>query len=114
MNAGFEEHELKPHQDNQEDFYDERRIETMTGMGFKRKEIEDSLRNHKYDEHYATYLLLGRRHSDVSQGVRGRCMQDRVEDILSRIGSDFSNRGQCLYSKILGRVDDIVRGLRSE
>ncbi|XP_011666722.1 MAP/microtubule affinity-regulating kinase 3 isoform X2 [Strongylocentrotus purpuratus] len=99
MNAGFEEHELKPHQDNQEDFYDERRIETMTGMGFKRKEIEDSLRNHKYDEHYATYLLLGRRHSDAedADSTSGSCLslpQRTVSDLSSSITQSPSSQGK--------------------
>ncbi|XP_011666727.1 MAP/microtubule affinity-regulating kinase 3 isoform X8 [Strongylocentrotus purpuratus] len=100
MNAGFEEHELKPHQDNQEDFYDERRIETMTGMGFKRKEIEDSLRNHKYDEHYATYLLLGRRHSDQAEdadSTSGSCLslpQRTVSDLSSSITQSPSSQGK--------------------
>ncbi|XP_011666724.1 MAP/microtubule affinity-regulating kinase 3 isoform X4 [Strongylocentrotus purpuratus] len=110
MNAGFEEHELKPHQDNQEDFYDERRIETMTGMGFKRKEIEDSLRNHKYDEHYATYLLLGRRHSDQAEdadSTSGSCLslpQRTVSDLSSSITQSPSSqvvrkRGQHSYKR---------------
>ncbi|XP_011666725.1 MAP/microtubule affinity-regulating kinase 3 isoform X5 [Strongylocentrotus purpuratus] len=109
MNAGFEEHELKPHQDNQEDFYDERRIETMTGMGFKRKEIEDSLRNHKYDEHYATYLLLGRRHSDAedADSTSGSCLslpQRTVSDLSSSITQSPSSqvvrkRGQHSYKR---------------
>ncbi|XP_011666726.1 MAP/microtubule affinity-regulating kinase 3 isoform X6 [Strongylocentrotus purpuratus] len=105
MNAGFEEHELKPHQDNQEDFYDERRIETMTGMGFKRKEIEDSLRNHKYDEHYATYLLLGRRHSDQAEdadSTSGSCLslpQRTVSDLSSSITQSPSSQGQHSYKR---------------
>nr|BAF98999.1 partitioning defective 1 [Hemicentrotus pulcherrimus] len=109
MNAGFEEHELKPHQDNQEDFYDERRIETMTGMGFKRKEIEDSLRNHKYDEYYATYLLLGRRHSDAedADSTSGSCLslpQRTVSDLSSSITQSPSSqvvrkRGQHSYKR---------------
>nr|XP_054758286.1 MAP/microtubule affinity-regulating kinase 3-like isoform X2 [Lytechinus pictus] len=109
MNAGFEENELKPHQDNQEDFYDERRIETMTGMGFKRKEIEDSLRNHKYDEHYATYLLLGRRHSDAedADSTSGSCLslpQRTVSDLSSSITQSPSSqvvrkRGQHSYKR---------------
>lgn len=99
MNAGFEESELKPHQDNQEDLYDERRIEAMTGMGFKRKEIEDSLRNHKYDEHYATYLLLGRRHSDTedADSTSGSCLslpQRTVSDMSSSITQSPSSQGK--------------------
>lgn len=38
----------------------------MINMGYSRKEIEESLRLQKYDDIHATYLLLGRRTSDVS------------------------------------------------
>ena len=37
----------------------------MTNMGYTRKEIEDSLSQNKYDDITATYLLLGRRTSEV-------------------------------------------------
>lgn len=38
------------------------------GKGYTRAEIEDSLKNMKYDDITATYLLLGRRSPDVSIG----------------------------------------------
>ena len=41
-------------------------IETLVGMGYSRAEIEDSLSQGKYDDVFATYLLLGRKNSDVS------------------------------------------------
>ncbi|XP_072165989.1 MAP/microtubule affinity-regulating kinase 3-like isoform X1 [Diadema setosum] len=101
MNAGFEDNELKPHQDNQEDFHDERRIEMMTSMGFKRKDVEDSLRNHKYDEHYATYLLLGRRHNDQqtedADSTSGSCLslpQRAVSDLTPTISQSPSSQGK--------------------
>ncbi len=37
----------------------------MANMGYTRKEIEESLSQNKYDEITATYLLLGRRTSEV-------------------------------------------------
>lgn len=36
------------------------------GMGYTRSEIEDSLTQAKYDDVFATYLLLGRKSTDVS------------------------------------------------
>ena len=39
--------------------------ERMINMGYSRKEIEESLIKNKYDEITATYLLLGRRTSEV-------------------------------------------------
>jgi len=38
----------------------------MINMGYSRKEIEESLLQQKYNDIMATYLLLGRRGSDVS------------------------------------------------
>ena len=40
--------------------------EILTGMGYGKTDIEDSLKTQKYDDIFATYLLLGRRASDVS------------------------------------------------
>ena len=38
----------------------------MVNMGYNRKDIEESLRLQKYDDIHATYLLLGRRTTEVS------------------------------------------------
>lgn len=65
MNVGYEDSELKPYKEPEPDLSDERRIEIMVSLGFQKRDIEDSLRNNKYDEAYATYLLLGRRQTDV-------------------------------------------------
>lgn len=35
-------------------------------MGYSRGEIEESLSQSKYDDIFATYLLLGRKSNDVS------------------------------------------------
>jgi len=40
--------------------------EALVNMGYNRSEIEESLANAKYDDVFATYLLLGRKSSDVS------------------------------------------------
>lgn len=40
--------------------------EALVGMGYSRSEIEDSLTQAKYDDVFATYLLLGRKSTDVS------------------------------------------------
>ncbi len=45
--------------------------ETLIGMGYSRAEIEDSLTQCKYDDVFATYLLLGRKNSDVSTDMCG-------------------------------------------
>lgn len=39
----------------------------MVGMGYSREEIHESLTRMKYDEITATYLLLGRKPSEVSK-----------------------------------------------
>lgn len=40
--------------------------EALVSLGYTRSEIEDSLGQAKYDDVFATYLLLGRKTTDVS------------------------------------------------
>uniref|UniRef100_A0A1B6DFJ7 MAP/microtubule affinity-regulating kinase 3 n=1 Tax=Clastoptera arizonana TaxID=38151 RepID=A0A1B6DFJ7_9HEMI len=71
MNMGYEEDELKPYQEPEPDFKDLKRIDALVGMGYSRTEIEDSLAQAKYDDVFATYLLLGRKSTDPeSDGSR--------------------------------------------
>lgn len=63
---GYEDDELKPFVEKNDDFSDPKRVEVLMGMGYTKSDIEESLKNHKYDDIFATYLLLGRRSSDVS------------------------------------------------
>lgn len=46
--------------------------EILVGMGYSRGEIEESLSQAKYDDIFATYLLLGRKSNDVSTHVIGK------------------------------------------
>jgi len=85
MNMGYEEDELKPYVEPDSDFKDLKRIgcpvvEALVGMGYSRTEIEDSLAQAKYDDVFATYLLLGRKSTDP-------------ESDGSRSGSSLSLRG---------------------
>ncbi|XP_059350379.1 serine/threonine-protein kinase MARK2-like isoform X5 [Daphnia carinata] len=80
MNMGHEEDELKPYSEPEVDLSDQKRIEILVGMGYSRTEIEDSLKTQKYDDVFATYLLLGRRSTDL-------------ESDGSRSGSSLSLRG---------------------
>lgn len=41
-------------------------VEALVAMGYNRQEIEDSLSQVRYDDVFATYLLLGRKSTDVS------------------------------------------------
>lgn len=45
---------------------DPKRIEALVSLGFNRFDVENSLDSQKYDDAYATYLLLGRKCIDVS------------------------------------------------
>lgn len=66
MNMGFEEEELLPFKEPSVDLNDQKRIEILCGMGYSRKEVEESLQTAKFDDCYASYLLLGKKSSDVS------------------------------------------------
>lgn len=54
-------------------------LDIMVGMGYSQEEIQESLSKMKYDEITATYLLLGRKSSEVSIALpnakkqRNRC-----------------------------------------
>ncbi|XP_030372243.1 MAP/microtubule affinity-regulating kinase 3 isoform X17 [Scaptodrosophila lebanonensis] len=71
MNMGFEEDELKPYIEPKQDLADPKRIEALVAMGYNRQEIEASLSQVRYDDVFATYLLLGRKSTDPeSDGSR--------------------------------------------
>ncbi|XP_059163745.1 MAP/microtubule affinity-regulating kinase 3-like isoform X17 [Physella acuta] len=71
INMGYEDRELKPFREPSKDELDSQRIELMINMGYNRKDIEESLKMQKYDDIHATYLLLGRRTTDVSSLLEG-------------------------------------------
>jgi serine/threonine protein kinase len=58
MNVGYEDDELKPFLEPKQNFNDPVRFQTLMRMGYSIEEIEESLRNRKYDEVMANYLLL--------------------------------------------------------
>ena len=67
MNMGYEDdEELVPFKEPILDIGDTKRIDILVGMGYNRHEVETSLQTHKFDDAYASYLLLGRRSTDVS------------------------------------------------
>ncbi|KAM7342686.1 par-1 isoform 4-T9 [Cochliomyia hominivorax] len=74
MNMGFEDDELKPYVEPKQDLADVKRIgktEALVAMGYNRQEIEASLSQVRYDDVFATYLLLGRKSTDPeSDGSR--------------------------------------------
>ncbi|XP_033735130.1 MAP/microtubule affinity-regulating kinase 3-like isoform X15 [Pecten maximus] len=75
INMGYEDRELKPYREPPKDLVDPKRIEIMVNMGYSRKDIEDSITNQKYDDIQATYLLLGRRSSDLEGSDRSGSSQ---------------------------------------
>lgn len=71
MNLGFEDDELKPYVEPKPDLSDAKRIEALVAMGYNRADIEASLAQQRYDDIFATYLLLRRKNSDAeSDGSR--------------------------------------------
>ncbi|CAJ1054173.1 serine/threonine-protein kinase MARK1-like [Xyrichtys novacula] len=68
MNAGYDEKELKPFNEPEQDFNDLKRIELMGTMGFPQDEVKKALDGQKYNEVTAVYLLLGRKHAEFEGG----------------------------------------------
>ncbi|XP_014249998.1 serine/threonine-protein kinase MARK2-like isoform X4 [Cimex lectularius] len=97
MNMGHEDDELKPYLEPEPDYKDLKRIEALVGMGYTRMEIEDSLTQAKYDDVFATYLLLGRKSTDP-------------ESDGSRSGSSLSLRGNHQGSAASGGANSPSHG----
>ncbi|VEN57961.1 unnamed protein product, partial [Callosobruchus maculatus] len=69
--VGYESDELKPYVEPEPDMNDPKRIEALVCLGFNRYDVENSLDSQKYDDAFATYLLLGRKSTDPeSDGSR--------------------------------------------
>lgn len=67
MNIGCEDDELKPYVEPEQDFIDPKRVEILiSSTCCTKEEIDDSLRNKRYDDLMAYYLLLHRRTQEVS------------------------------------------------
>ncbi|CAM1309911.1 MARK1 (predicted) [Pycnogonum litorale] len=61
MNVCYEDDELKPYIEPEVLYTDSDRLEFLMAMGYTRSEILEALKNMKYDDITATYLLLGKR-----------------------------------------------------
>ncbi|KAM4712990.1 MAP/microtubule affinity-regulating kinase 3-like isoform 2-T4 [Anableps anableps] len=67
INGGDEE-ELLPYVEPELDIRDQSRIDLMVQMGYSREKINESLSKMKYDDITATYLLLGRKATEMDVG----------------------------------------------
>jgi len=65
MNMGYEDDDLKPYIEPIQDWADSKRIEILQQtMGYSNSVVEEALKQQKFDDCYASYLLLGRRNTD--------------------------------------------------
>merc|ERR1719508_115004 len=64
MNMGYEDDDLKPYVEPIQDWADSKRIEILQTMGYSNSVVEEALKQQKFDDCYASYLLLGRRNTD--------------------------------------------------
>lgn len=104
MNVGYEDDELKPFIEPEPDYTDQTRVNLLTNLGYTKEEIDDSLKNKKYDDVMANYLLLYKKPSENEQSdsrsssslsLRGlRPSLDAVPNItLSGAGGTSTNAG---------------------
>ncbi|KAM4853780.1 MAP/microtubule affinity-regulating kinase 3 isoform 9-T10 [Thomomys bottae] len=99
INAGHEEDELKPFIEPELDISDQKRIDIMVGMGYSQEEIQESLSKMKYDEITATYLLLGRKSSELDASDSSSSSNLSLAKV--RPSSDLSNNtGQSPHHRV--------------
>ncbi|XP_063804603.1 MAP/microtubule affinity-regulating kinase 3 isoform X4 [Pseudophryne corroboree] len=99
INAGHEEDELKPFVEPELDIADQKRIDIMVGMGYSREEIQESLSKMKYDEITATYLLLGRKSTELDASDSSSSSNLSLAKV--RPSSDLNNStGQSPHHKV--------------
>ncbi|XP_040189632.1 MAP/microtubule affinity-regulating kinase 3 isoform X5 [Rana temporaria] len=99
INAGHEEEELKPFIEPELDISDQKRIDIMIGMGYSKEEIQESLSKMKYDEITATYLLLGRKSSELDASDSSSSSNLSLAKV--RPSSDLNNStGQSPHHKV--------------
>ncbi|XP_008047815.1 MAP/microtubule affinity-regulating kinase 3 isoform X8 [Carlito syrichta] len=99
INAGHEEDELKPFVEPELDISDQKRIDIMVGMGYSQEEIQESLGKMKYDEITATYLLLGRKSSELDASDSSSSSNLSLAKV--RPSSDLNNStGQSPHHKV--------------
>ncbi len=66
MNINYENDELKPYEEPNQDFNDTARVDVIVrDTTHRREQILDSLATRKYDDIMAFYLLLGIRSNEV-------------------------------------------------
>uniref|UniRef100_A0A8K9VGN4 non-specific serine/threonine protein kinase n=1 Tax=Oncorhynchus mykiss TaxID=8022 RepID=A0A8K9VGN4_ONCMY len=92
INAGCEEDEMKPFVEPETDITDQKRIDIMVGMGYTREEVTESLTRMKYDEITATYLLLGRKSTEVRGDLS--LPPHNLSLAKARPASEHNNNGQ--------------------
>ncbi|GAU88710.1 hypothetical protein RvY_01351-2 [Ramazzottius varieornatus] len=102
MNIGYEDDELKPYIEPETDLSDSERITKLAQMGYSRRETEEALRDMKYDDIFATYLLLFRmkRPSDdveASGSTKDRHLQ-RVDTTPGPVNASASVTSQSTAS----------------
>ncbi|GLD59330.1 serine/threonine-protein kinase MARK1 isoform X2 [Lates japonicus] len=91
MNVGYDNDELKPFTEPEQDFNDLERIELMGTMGFPQEEVMKALDGQKYNEVTATYLLLGKKPAEF-EGTESLSSTNLVQ--RSRPCSDINGSSQ--------------------
>ncbi len=73
MNIGYEDDELKPYNEPTLDLNEQSRIDFLIKeLKYSKDQVDDSLKNRKYDEIMATYMLLATKTSELDSAVESR------------------------------------------
>ena len=110
MNIGCEEEELKPYVEPETELNDPRRVEVLTSMGLTREEIEDSLRNKKYDDVMANYLLLDPNQNDAADSRSSSSLS--LRGLRPALEAAANNGQSPLHSKVQRSVSATAKPRR--
>lgn len=110
MNIGCEEEELKPYIEPEPELNDPRRMDVLTNMGLSRDEIEESLRNKKYDDIMANYLLLDPNQNDAADSRSSSSLS--LRGLRPALEAATNNGQSPLHSKVQRSVSATAKPRR--
>lgn len=65
MNIGYEEDEMRPYIEPLKDIFDSKKVECLQQLGYAKSQVMQSLNEERFDDIFATYLLMTEKKLEV-------------------------------------------------